>query len=57
MHNIEYIRPQPGYQNIALSSKADIVIGGAAAFVGKTFALLLDPIRHIDIKGFGGVIF
>jgi hypothetical protein len=57
LHNIEYIRPQPGYQNIALSSKADIVIGGAAAFVGKTFALLLDPIRHIDIKGFGGVIF
>ncbi|NBW16849.1 MAG: terminase, partial [Caulobacteraceae bacterium] len=56
-YNINYIRPQPGYQTIALSSPADIVIGGAAAFVGKTFALLLDPIRHIGIKGFGGVIF
>lgn len=56
-YNFNYIRPQPGYQTIALSSGADIVIGGAAAFVGKTFALLLDPIRHIDIKGFGGVIF
>ena len=51
------IRPQPGYQQIALSSSADIVIGGAAAFVGKTFALLLDPLRHTHISGFGGVIF
>lgn len=51
------ITPQPGYQEIALSSPADIVIGGAAAFVGKTFALLLDPLRHIHIKDFGGVIF
>lgn len=46
-----------GYQQIALSSKSDIVIGGAAAFVGKTFALLLDPLRHVTIPGFGGVIF
>lgn len=51
------ISPQPGYQTIALSSPADIVIGGAAAFVGKTFALLLDPLRHVHIKDFGGVIF
>lgn len=54
---IDYIRPQPGYQQIALSSDADIVIGGAAAFVGKTFALLLDPLRYISVKDFGGVIF
>jgi hypothetical protein len=52
-----YIEPQPGYQQIALSSKADIVIGGAAAFVGKTFALLLDPLRHVHKPNFGGVIF
>lgn len=55
--NITYIEPQEGYQQIALSSSADIVIGGAAAFVGKTFALLLDPLRHVNIQGFGGVIF
>ena len=54
---IDYIKPQPGYQEIALSSNADIVIGGAAAFVGKTFALLLDPLRYASIKDFGGVIF
>lgn len=53
----DYIKPQPGYQEIALSSPADIVIGGAAAFVGKTFALLLDPLRHTHIPDFGGVIF
>lgn len=54
---IQVIKPQAGYQEIALSSPADIVIGGAAAFVGKTFALLLDPLRHISNAGFGGVIF
>lgn len=51
------ISPQPGYQQIALSSSADIVIGGGSAFSGKTFALLLDPLRHVHIPGFGGVIF
>ena len=57
MINYSYIQPQVGYQQIALSSPADIVIGGAAAFVGKTFALLLDPLRHIAVPNFGGVIF
>lgn len=42
---------------MALSSSADIVIGGGAAGVGKTFTLLLEPIRHIDKEGFGAVIF
>lgn len=51
------IEPQKGYQEIALSSPADIVIGGGAAGSGKTFALLLEPLRHINNKGFGGVIF
>lgn len=41
----------------ALSSPADIVIGGAAAGVGKTFTLLLDPLHYMDVEGFGGVIF
>ena len=41
----------------ALSSPADIVIGGAAAGVGKTYTLLLDPLRDIKVPGFGGVIF
>jgi hypothetical protein len=51
------IKPQPGYQTLALSSPADIIIGGAMAGVGKSFTLLLDPLRDIHIPGFGGVIF
>lgn len=54
---INYIKPQQGYQMMALSSNADIVIGGGAAGVGKTFTLLLEPLRHIHNKNFGGVIF
>jgi len=57
MPEIRIIQPQPGYQLKALSSPADIVIGGAAAGTGKTFTLLLDPLRDIHIPGFGGVIF
>lgn len=40
------------------SSSADIIIGGSAAGVGKTFSLLLEVLRYITrIKGFGCVIF
>jgi hypothetical protein len=52
------LEPQKGFQTKFLSSKADIVIGGSAAGVGKTFALLLETTRHITtVKGFGGIIF
>lgn len=51
------IRPQPGPQEQFLSSHADIAIYGGAAFGGKTFALLLEAIRHTDNEKFGGVIF
>ncbi|WP_288446540.1 terminase family protein [uncultured Chryseobacterium sp.] len=54
-HNI--IRPQEGYQLDFASTSADICIGGGAAGVGKTFSLLLEPIRHKDVPGFGSVIF
>lgn len=57
MAEIKYIRPQKGYQEKALSCGADIVIGGAAAGVGKTYTLLLEPLRNIKVPGFGGVIF
>lgn len=51
------IKPQEGFQEKFLSSPADIVIGGGAAGPGKTFALLLEPFRHIYNPQFGGVIF
>jgi len=47
MAEIKTVRPQDGYQMMALSSSADIVIGGGAAGAGKTFCLLLDPLRDI----------
>lgn len=51
------IRPQAGPQEIFLSSPADIAIYGGSAGGGKTWALLLDPLRHIGNPRFGGVIF
>ena len=51
------IRPQEGFQMDFLSSPADIVIGGGAAGSGKTFSLLMEPLRHKDVPGFGSVIF
>jgi len=51
------IKPQAGPQEAFLSTPADIAIYGGAAGGGKTYGLLLEPIRHIHKKGFGGVIF
>ena len=51
------IRPQPGPQEQFLSSSADIAFYGGAAGGGKTYGLLLEPLRHIHTKGFGAVIF
>lgn len=49
--------PQPGPQEAFLSTSADIAIYGGAAGGGKTYGLLLEPLRHIDNPGFGAVIF
>lgn len=51
------IRPQPGPQEAFLASRADIAIYGGAAGGGKSFALLLEPLRHSGNPQFGGVIF
>ena len=51
------IGPQKGPQTDFLSSPADIVIFGGAAGGGKTYGLLLEPIRHIHNREFGAVIF
>lgn len=51
------IKPQPGFQTDFLASSADIVIGGGAAGVGKTFAELLEPIYHKNVKGFTAMCF
>lgn len=51
------IRPQPGPQEKFLASSADIAIYGGAAGGGKSFGLVLEPVRHKDNPLFGGAIF
>jgi predicted phage terminase large subunit-like protein len=51
------IAPQAGPQTQFLSSPADLVIYGGARGGGKTFATLLEPLRHINTPGFNAVIF
>lgn len=52
------IRPQRGPQERFLATSADIAIYGGAAGGGKSWALLLDPLRHaLSNPEFGAVIF
>lgn len=51
------VRAQPGPQEAFLASAADLVIYGGAAGGGKTWALLLEPLRHIRKSDFAAVIF
>jgi predicted phage terminase large subunit-like protein len=53
----ELISPQEGPQTLFLKSSADIAILGGAAGGGKTFALLLEPLRHVNHKGFIATFF
>lgn len=50
------IRPNPGPQETFLSSPADIAIYGGAAGGGKTYAILLEPLRHVRNPHFAAVI-
>lgn len=51
------LAPQAGPQTDFLATTADIAFYGGAAGGGKSFALLLEPLRHLENKLFGGVIF
>lgn len=51
------LRPQPGPQEQFLSTEADIAIYGGSAGGGKSFGLLLEPVRHMGNQEFQGVIF
>lgn len=57
MTEVIEVRPQAGPQEAFLSTRADIAIYGGAAGGGKSFALLLEPLRHFNNPRFGGVIF
>lgn len=51
------LSPQAGPQTMFMASGADIIVYGGAAGGGKTYALLLEGLRHKDVRGFGAVIF
>lgn len=51
------IRPQHGPQERFLACGADICIYGGAAGGGKTYGLLLEPLRNIGNPGFNALIF
>jgi len=51
------LSPQEGAQTSFLATQADICIYGGAAGGGKTYGLLLEPLRHKNVEDFGAVIF
>jgi len=52
------IRAQEGAQSDFINTSADIAIYGGAAGGGKSYAILIEVLRHITtVKGFGAVIF
>lgn len=54
---VKEIRPQDGMQSLFLSTPADIALGGGIAGSGKTYALLMEPMRHISNPKFSCIIF
>ena len=51
------LEPQAGPQEMFLKSPADIAIYGGGAGGGKSWALLLEPLRHSGREDFATVIF
>jgi len=45
---IEYLRPQKGFQEKVLACKADVAVIGGSAGAGKTGALLIESLRFVD---------
>jgi predicted phage terminase large subunit-like protein len=51
------VRPQPGPQELFLRTPADVAIIGGSLFGGKTWSLVYEPLRNIDVPGFTFVLF
>jgi hypothetical protein len=53
----EIISPQPGFQTRVMSCTADIAIIGGSAGAGKSYVLLMEPLRHLGTPDFQCVVF
>lgn len=51
------VKPQPGPQEKFLATSADICVFGGSAGGGKSWGLLLTPLRYMDVPGFTCTIF
>ena len=51
------IKPQEGPQTTFLSTEADVAFYGGAAGGGKTFGMLIDPLRHIHSCPEAGAVY
>ena len=51
------IQAQPGPQELFLSTPADIGIMGGSVYGGKTWSLVMEPLRHCERPGFNFVAF
>lgn len=56
MNRLE-IRPQEGPQTVFAATPADIAIFGGAAGPGKSWSLVYDPLRWVDLPDFTGILF
>ncbi|WP_013626590.1 terminase large subunit domain-containing protein [Rubinisphaera brasiliensis] len=54
---MQFLKPQPGPQEQFLATSADIALYGGAAGGGKTFALLLEALRYVGVRGYRGAVF
>lgn len=55
--DVTELSPQAGPQTDFMECPADVAFFGGAAYGGKSYCLLLEPLYHVNTPGFGAVIF
>lgn len=55
--SVREIRPQPGPQELFASTPADVAIIGGSVFGGKSWALVVEALRNVDVPGFTCALF